>query len=398
MAAKYKSKKYDDILFEYVPPQIIPMGAQVGAARYVIDNTNNITVNLPVINAIDIHWNHVGIPDTQYYLDTTDDLIEQLKIIHQQLATGTGQPGKSAYEIAVEHGYVGTEEEWLESLHGATGESAYQCAVEHGYIGTEEEWLASLQGVDGKSAYEIAYKLDPTIGTEEEWIASLKGDTGAPGESAYQVAVEQGYTGSESEWLESLKGDTGATGPQGPQGDPGAAIRILGYYNTLQELIDDTQGQVFTDGDAFVVDKDVYVYNTQYDPNVDPPEAEWINVGKFEGESAYEIAVRHGYIGTEEEWLESLHGPTYHAGTGIYIENNDIISISTSSVWYVFDNNLQGDVEDDGDVDENDYGLLTRIIHQKVGEYDVASADVNRDGYVSSDDLTKLREILDNNN
>ena len=33
-----------------------------------------------------------------------------------------GDPGKSAYEIAVEHGYVGTEEEWLQSLHGAQGE------------------------------------------------------------------------------------------------------------------------------------------------------------------------------------------------------------------------------------------------------------------------------------
>ena len=32
-----------------------------------------------------------------------------------------GDPGESAYEIAVEHGYVGTEEEWLASLHGATG-------------------------------------------------------------------------------------------------------------------------------------------------------------------------------------------------------------------------------------------------------------------------------------
>jgi len=33
-----------------------------------------------------------------------------------------GDPGKSAYEIAVEHGYVGTEDEWLASLHGAQGE------------------------------------------------------------------------------------------------------------------------------------------------------------------------------------------------------------------------------------------------------------------------------------
>ncbi|MBQ8938369.1 MAG: collagen-like protein [Bacteroidaceae bacterium] len=32
-----------------------------------------------------------------------------------------GDPGKSAYEIAVEQGFVGTEEEWLESLKGADG-------------------------------------------------------------------------------------------------------------------------------------------------------------------------------------------------------------------------------------------------------------------------------------
>ena len=32
-----------------------------------------------------------------------------------------GDPGKSAYEIAVEQGFVGTEEEWLESLHGQDG-------------------------------------------------------------------------------------------------------------------------------------------------------------------------------------------------------------------------------------------------------------------------------------
>jgi hypothetical protein len=37
-----------------------------------------------------------------------------------------GDPGESAYQIAVEHGYVGTEEEWLASLHGATGATGPQ--------------------------------------------------------------------------------------------------------------------------------------------------------------------------------------------------------------------------------------------------------------------------------
>lgn len=34
---------------------------------------------------------------------------------------GTGPAGKSAYEVAVEEGFVGTEEEWLESLQGKDG-------------------------------------------------------------------------------------------------------------------------------------------------------------------------------------------------------------------------------------------------------------------------------------
>lgn len=33
---------------------------------------------------------------------------------------GSSTPGKSAYEIAVENGFQGTEQEWLESLQGQT--------------------------------------------------------------------------------------------------------------------------------------------------------------------------------------------------------------------------------------------------------------------------------------
>ena len=49
-----------------------------------------------------------------------------------------------AYKTAVEHGFSGTEEDWLLSLNGL---SAYELAVKHGYTGTEDEWLASL-GID----------------------------------------------------------------------------------------------------------------------------------------------------------------------------------------------------------------------------------------------------------
>lgn len=52
-----------------------------------------------------------------------------------------------------------------------------------------------------------------------------KGDTGPQGptgDSAYQLAVKDGFTGTLAEWLASLKGAKGDPGNQGPKGDPGA--------------------------------------------------------------------------------------------------------------------------------------------------------------------------------
>ena len=106
---------------------------------------------------------------------------------------------------------------------GADGKSAYELAVEKGYTGTEEEWLASLTGAtgaDGKSAYELAVEKGYT-GTEEEWLAALAGATGADGKSAYELAVENGYTDTMGEWLASLVGKTGATGARGATGTAG---------------------------------------------------------------------------------------------------------------------------------------------------------------------------------
>ena len=53
---------------------------------------------------------------------------------------------KSLYQIAVENGFVGTEQEWIESLKG---KSAYEIALENGFVGTEQDWLYSLHGSNG---------------------------------------------------------------------------------------------------------------------------------------------------------------------------------------------------------------------------------------------------------
>lgn len=63
-----------------------------------------------------------------------------------------------------------------------TGDQAY--AVLKGYIKATLAEAGALKGEDGKSAYQLAVELG-FVGTEEEWIASLKGKDGAPAEGSY---------------------------------------------------------------------------------------------------------------------------------------------------------------------------------------------------------------------
>ena len=90
---------------------------------------------------------------------------------------------------------------------GTDGKSAYQIAVEQGYQGSESDWLSSLKGDKGEKGNTGA-KGNP-------------GQDGADGKSAYAIAVEHGYEDSEEKWLLSLKGEKGDTGERGEKGDAG---------------------------------------------------------------------------------------------------------------------------------------------------------------------------------
>lgn len=84
----------------------------------------------------------------------------------------------------------------IDGKDGVDGLSAYEIAKNNGFVGTEQEWLASLKGSDGRDG-------NDGIG--------IDGQNGSNGLSAYEIAVEHGFTGSEEEWLESLKGKDGQT-------------------------------------------------------------------------------------------------------------------------------------------------------------------------------------------
>jgi hypothetical protein len=80
-------------------------------------------------------------------------------------------------------------------------------------------------GLDGDSAYELAIQ-DGFEGTLSEWLASLIGDDGndgTNGASAYELAVQDGFVGTQPEWLASLQGPAGDDGTNGTNGTNGAA-------------------------------------------------------------------------------------------------------------------------------------------------------------------------------
>ncbi|WP_081324058.1 YadA-like family protein [Xanthomonas translucens] len=63
--------------------------------------------------------------------------------------------------------------------------------------------------------------LDGRLTTVEQNPGGGTGTQGPAGDSAFQVAVNNGYSGTEQQWLDSLKGETGAQGPEGPPGADG---------------------------------------------------------------------------------------------------------------------------------------------------------------------------------
>ena len=114
-------------------------------------------------------------------------------------------------------------------------EDGSQFRVRHGENGVPSEWQDVLTGEAGKSAYELAVEQG-FEGTETEWLAGLKGATGEAGKSAYELAVELGYQGSVSSWLNSLKGDPGERGKDGQ----GLAFDATGT-STERSLYDECQ-------------------------------------------------------------------------------------------------------------------------------------------------------------
>ena len=229
-------------------------------------------------------------------------------------ATGAaGAAGKSAYQLAVDAGFAGTEAQYLASLVGPKGDKGDTGAQGpqgvKGDIGDQgpqglqglkgdvgPQGIQGLQGEQGPAGVKGDTGAQGPQGQKGDTgdqgpqglqgLKGDKGDTGSAGQSAYATAVAGGFVGTEAQWLASLVGPKGDTGAQGPQG--------------LQGLKGD-QGEKGETGDQAP-------QGLKGDTGSQGPQGAKGDTGAS-GQSAYAAAVAAGFIGSEAQWLASLVGP-----------------------------------------------------------------------------------------
>lgn len=183
--------------------------------------------------------------------------------------------------------YLKGNTEWkfisdLSGAQGIQGLSAYQVAVQHGFEGTEDEWLISLKGEKG----ETGPKGDKGD-TGEKGATGERGPQGLQGERGLQgVQGEKGEQGIQGpvgpkgeqgeQGIQGIQGPQGEPGPQGPKGDTGSGLNIKGELDSESQL-----PQEGVSGDAWLISGNLYVYvgengNIESNPK-------WSNVGSIQG-------------------------------------------------------------------------------------------------------------------
>ena len=171
-----------------------------------------------------LHIRPSGFDGENSNVPPTPDLYQQL--LQKIQSASKGLDGKSAFEIAVEHGFVGTEMEWLESLRGTDG----------------KDGLPGKDGADG--------------------LPGRDGINGSDGKSAYIVALEHGFTGTEDDWLQSLKGADGKDGITPDMSDYATKADIADLQEQIRQISAISYISVFeSDSDALQKYSDsIYTY------------------------------------------------------------------------------------------------------------------------------------------
>lgn len=191
----------------------------------------------------------VGAPGDAYMINGDLYVWQDNLNVWKNVGPIRGPEGKSAFKIAVENGFEGTMQEWIESLKGEQGprgpEGPRGLSGQDGKDGTGVNIIGELPsendlpsvGAPG-DAYMIAGDLYVWQNNSNTWknVGPIRGPQG---KSAYDIAVENGFEGTMEEWIVSLKGEQGITGPKGDpgeKGEPGQDADLTEVTEQLEQM------------------------------------------------------------------------------------------------------------------------------------------------------------------
>lgn len=256
---------------DYVPPFIGSNG------NWWVDNRDTgvkATAETPYIGDND-HWFTYD-PINKVYVDT-----------------GIEARGLSAYDIAVKLGFKGSEQDWIDSLSKAS-EDAAVAALEAANKANEaadkaNQAVEEIEGIvdDAIAATDKAEEIasnPPKIVDNDWWIYNYETkqyvNTGI-------AAIGDAFTyKKEYPSIEAMEADWGTA-------DVKLGEYVLINTNNVEDP-DDAKVYLKTqEGWKFIVDLS--------------------GMQGIQGWSAYEVAVKHGFVGTEEEWVQSLKQPALDA-------------------------------------------------------------------------------------
>lgn len=256
---------------DYVPPFIGSNG------NWWVDNRDTgvkATAETPYIGEND-HWFTYD-PINKVYVDT-----------------GIEARGLSAYDIAVKLGFEGSEQDWIDSLSKASEDAA----------------VAALDAAN--KANEAADKANQAV----EEIEGIVDDAIAATDKAEEIASNPPKIVDGDWWIYDY--DTKQYVNTG--------IAAIGDAFTYKKEYPSVEAMEADWGTADVKLGEYVLINTN---NVEDPDDAKVylktqNGWKFivdlsgmqgiQGWSAYEVAVKHGFVGTEEEWVQSLKQPALDA-------------------------------------------------------------------------------------
>lgn len=256
---------------DYVPPFIGSNG------NWWVDNRDTgvkATAETPYIGEND-HWFTYD-PIDKVYVDT-----------------GIEARGLSAYDIAVKLGFEGSEQDWIDSLSKASEDAA----------------IAALDAAN--KANEAADKANQTV----EEIEGVVDDAIAATDKAEEIASNPPKIVDNDWWIYDY--DTKQYVNTG--------IAAIGDAFTYKKEYPSVEAMEADWGTADVKLGEYVLINTN---NVEDPDdakvylktqegwkfiVDLSGMQGIQGWSAYEVAVKHGFVGTEEEWVQSLKQPALDA-------------------------------------------------------------------------------------